>query len=115
MDYKKVFDKFNDQGFFVKTSAKPGLDGTVKASLNRRGNVLFNQGDVEGARRIFITTGYSDGLCRIGDYYQSKGRLLDALRMYWIAPDRSKSEPIIIHLSEIIKHLINEEEDSPDD
>jgi hypothetical protein len=115
MDYKKAFEKFNDQGFFAKTSAKPGLDGAVKASLNRRGNVLFNQGDVEGARRIFITTGYSDGLRRIGGYYQSQGRLLDALKMYWIAPDRGKSEPIIIRLSEIIRHLINEEEDSPDD
>ncbi|MDR1971490.1 MAG: hypothetical protein LBQ46_06170 [Treponema sp.] len=114
MDYKKVFDKFEDQGFFLKTSAKAGLDGAVKVSLNRRGNTLFNQGDIEGARRIFITTGYSDGLCRIGDYYQSKGRLLDALKMYWIAPDHSKSEPIIIRLSDLIRNLIKEE-DSPDD
>jgi hypothetical protein len=115
MDYKKTFNKFGEEHFFLKTGAKSGLDGAVKVSLNRRGNVLFNQGDVEGARRIFITTGYTDGLCRIGDYYRSKGRLLDALRMYWTAPDRSKSEPIIIRLSEIIKSLINEKEDSPDD
>jgi hypothetical protein len=115
MDYKKIFARFGEENFFVKTTAKAGLDGAVKVSLNRRGNVLFNQGDVEGARRIFITTGYTDGLCRIGDYYQSKGRPLDALKMYWIAPDRGKSEPIIIRLSEIIKSLINEKEDSPDD
>lgn len=113
MDYKKVFDRFKDQGFFVKTGANVGLDGAVKASLNRRGNLIFNQGDVEGARRIFITTGYSDGLCRVGDYYRSKGRILDALKMYWIAPDRSKSEPIITHLAEIISSLMKE--DSPDD
>jgi hypothetical protein len=113
MDYKKTFEKFEDQGFFIKSGVKAGLDSAVKVSLNRRGNALFNEGDVEGARRIFITTGYSDGLCRIGDYYQSKGRLLDALKMYWIAPDRGKSEPIIIRLSEIIRNLMNEE-DSPD-
>jgi tetratricopeptide (TPR) repeat protein len=115
MDYKKLFARFGEENFFIKTGARAGLDGAVKASLNRRGNVLFNQGDVEGARRIFITTGYSDGLCRIGDYYQSKGRFLDALKMYRAAPDHSKSEPIIIRLSEIIRSLINEKEDSPDD
>jgi hypothetical protein len=115
MDYKKAFEKFEDQGFFIKSGAKAGLDSAVKVSLNRRGNVLFNQGDVEGARRIFITTGYSDGLSRIGDYYQSKGRFLDALKMYWIAPDRGKSEPLVVRLSEIIRSLINEKEDSPND
>jgi hypothetical protein len=112
MDYKKLFEKFGDREFFIKTSqsgGKAGLDSAQKVSLNRRGNVLFNQGDIEGARRIFITTGYSDGLCRIGDYYRSKGRLLDALRMYWIAPDHGKAEPIIIRLSELIRDLINEE------
>jgi hypothetical protein len=115
MDYKKIFARFGEENVFLKTGARAGLDGTVKVSLNRRGNALFNQGDIEGARRIFITTGYTDGLCRIGDYYQSKGRLLDALKMYWIAPDHNKSEPIIIRLSEIIRSLINEKEDSPDD
>jgi hypothetical protein len=111
MDYKKVFEKFEENSF-VKTTASPKLDGALKVSLNRKGNVLYNEGDIEGARRIFITTGYSDGLSRIGDYYKSKGRLLDALKMYWIAPDRTKSEPIIIQLSEIIQNIMNKE-DSP--
>jgi hypothetical protein len=115
MDYKKVFEKFEGQDYFVKTTAKPSLDGNLKVSLNRKGNVLFNQGDIEGARRIFLTTGYSDGISRIGDYYKSKGQLLDALKMYWIAPDHTKSEPIIIQLSEMLRNLINEKEDPPDE
>ncbi|MDR1444880.1 MAG: hypothetical protein LBI94_08375 [Treponema sp.] len=113
MNYKKAFENFNDENFLVKTTAK--LDGAVKVSLNRKGNALYNQGDIEGARRIFITTGYSDGLRRIGDYYKSQGRMLDALKMYWIAPDHTKSETIIIQLSEIIRKLMNEGEDIPDD
>jgi hypothetical protein len=30
--------------------------------------------------------------------------------MYWIAPDRTKAEPIIMQLSEIIRHFIHEEQ-----
>ncbi|MDR3168127.1 MAG: hypothetical protein LBT93_09290 [Treponema sp.] len=115
MDYKKFFDKFDDQNGFIKTVSPPAIDGVQKAALNRKGNVLYNTGDIEGARRIFLTTGYSDGLARIGDYYKSKGRVLDALRMYWIAPDHTKAEPIIIQLSLIIKNLLYEKEDHPND
>jgi hypothetical protein len=112
MDYKKVFEQFKDQSAFIKTTVKPAIDGAGKAALNRRGNDLFNSGDIEGARRIFITTGYSDGLARVGDRYRAAGRELDALRMYWLAPDRVKAEPIIGHLSVIIKNLLREEGNS---
>ena len=53
-----------------------------------------------------MTTGYSDGLSRVGDYYKSQNRLIEALHMYWIAPDRNKSEPLIEQLSFLIKQLI---------
>jgi hypothetical protein len=110
MDYKKVFDRFEEQSGFIKTIARPSMDGSQKAALNRKGNVLYNSGDIEGARRIFLTTGYSDGLSRVGDYYKSQGRDLDALRMYWMAPDKNKAEPIVQRLSVIIQQLIHEEE-----
>ncbi|GHT72134.1 hypothetical protein FACS1894110_26450 [Spirochaetia bacterium] len=116
MDYKKCFEKFEDQNVFVKTTKVPAIDGELKVALNRKGNILYNSGDIEGAKRIFLTTGYSDGLARIGDYYKSEGRFLDALRMYWIAPDHTKSEPIIMQLSALLKDLIHEEEeDHPDE
>jgi hypothetical protein len=115
MDYKKVFEKFEEQKVFIKTTKVPPMDGSQKAALNRKGNVLYNSGDIEGARRIFLTTGYSDGLSRIGDYYKSQGRLLDALRMYWIAPDKTKTDPIIMQLSVLLQDLIHEEEDQPDE
>ena len=96
------------QNTFIKTTARPTIDGAQKAALNRKGNILYNSGDIEGARRIFLTTGYSDGLSRVGDYYNSKGRALDALKMYWIAPDRNKAEPIIVRLSAVIQNMIHE-------
>ena len=115
MDRKKIFNRFENQAVFIKTVDKPTISGAQKVALNRKGNILFNQGDIEGAKKIFQTTGYSDGLVRVGDYYKSKGRNLDALRMYWIAPDRTKSEAIIVELSALIKNLIHEEEDHPNE
>jgi len=109
MDLKSVFEKMQGQNTFIKTTVKPDINGNQKAALNRKGNVLYNSGKIEEARRIFLTTGYSDGLVRIGDYYQSKGKSLDALRMYWIAPDRSKAEPIIEQLSVVIQNLLSDE------
>ena len=108
IDNKKVFERFQGQDILIKTIKRPSLDGAQKVALNRKGNILFKAGDIEGARRIFLTTGYTDGLVRIGDYYKSKGRDLDALSMYWIAPDRKKSLPIIIRLSGVIQNLLKE-------
>ncbi|MDR2793176.1 MAG: hypothetical protein LBB61_05860 [Treponema sp.] len=109
MDVSKIFDKSGtNQGTFIKTGEKIALNSTQKVALNRKGNILYNSGDIEGAKRIFLTTGYSDGLVRIGDYYKTKGKLLDALRMYWIAPDHNRADSIVVQLSELIKELIYE-------
>jgi hypothetical protein len=110
MDYKKTFEKFAGQNGFIKTTVLPPMDGEQKAALNRKGNMLYNSGDIEGARRIFLTTGYSDGISRVGDHYRNCNRPLDALKMYWTAPDRTKQEPLLMRLAEIIQILIHEEE-----
>jgi hypothetical protein len=115
MDYKKIFEKFDGKNNFVKTTVPPSVEGSDKAALNRKGNMLFNSGDIEGARRIFMTTGYSDGLSRVGDYYKSQNRLIEALRMYRIAPDRNKAEPLIEQLAGIIKVLIEEPAEDNED
>lgn len=113
MDYKKIFERFEEPHTFIKTTHKPAMDGSQKAALNRKGNMLYNAGDIEGARRIFLTTGYSDGLSRIGDTYKAQNRYLDALNMYRIAPNQKKFESLIENLSVIIKNLIHEEGESP--
>jgi len=110
MKYKKFFDKFENENIFIKTTVPPSIDGAKKAALNRKGNELFNSGDIESARRIFLTTGYSDGITRIGDYYKSQDRLVEALQMYWIAPDKTKCEPLLAQLAGIIHTLIKKEE-----
>jgi hypothetical protein len=115
MDYKKIFERFEGKNIFVKTTVPSSVEGSDKAALNRKGNMLFNSGDIEGARRIFMTTGYSDGLSRVGDYYKSQNRLIEALRMYRIAPDRNKAEPLIEQLAGIIKVLIEDNGEPAED
>ena len=109
MDRKKTFENFDDQNAFIKVTKPTPVDGSQKAALNRKGNQLFNDGKIEEARRIYMTTGYSDGLSRVGDYYKSKGRLLEALKMYWMAPDKNKSQPIIEQLAGLVQNMINED------
>ena len=111
MDFKKVLENKDGENIFIKTTVKPVVGSEQKAVLNRKGNVFFNSGDIENARRIFLTTGYSDGLCRVGDYYKSQGRLMDALRMYWLAPDHARAEPIMMQLALLLQNFIHEEED----
>jgi len=112
MDYKNIFKDKEGEGIFIRKTSSPEMEAADKAALNRKGNIFFNHGDVERARRIFLTTGYSDGIIRIGDYYRSNGRPLDALRMYWMAPDRKKAEPIILKLSTIIQTLMKEDQNN---
>ena len=101
----------SDNKHFIKVTenALTPLSSEQKVVLNRRGNQLFNKGFINEAQRIFITTGYSDGLTRVGDYYAAKNNTLEALRMYCLAKNKRKSEPIIDSLVRLIKVLIDTE------
>ena len=96
---------------FIKTTGEAGiaLSREQKAALNRRGNELFNAGDIEAAKRIFMATGYSDGLTRVGDVYARQDRGVDALQMYWAAHNRRQAEPLIETLSAVISAVLAED------
>ena len=89
---------------FVKItdSGKKELKINDRVALNRKGNQFFNEGNIEVARRIFITTGYSDGLTRVGDYYYKNNNYLEALKMYSIAPAPEKKDELIKKISNIV-------------
>ena len=93
---------------FIKTSELPikTLTAEQKAKLNLRGNELYNKKDIAAAERIFITTGYSDGLVRIGDYYTNQNEHLKALKFYHLAHNTNKEGILLDKLAEIIRMLI---------
>lgn len=93
---------------FIKVTDKPlrGLSSEQKAVLNRKGNVLFNEGKYDAACRIFVTTGYSDGLARIGDLYYKQNRGLTALKYYLLANNKAKSEAVYEKIASIISIIM---------
>jgi len=109
---KNLFSRFPDEGL-IKSADEPlrAVELDRKAKLNRRGNELFNGGDIETARRIFQTTGYSDGLIRVGDRYMQDRRPVDALKMYWLARDERKIEALVGDMAVVIQKLLREEEE----
>ena len=97
---------------FLKSAAQPTLiSGQQRAVLIRKGNELFNKGEVEAARRVFLTTGYTDGLVRVGDHYMQRSRPLEAFRMYWLAPERSKSDRMIEKMAAVVRIWLKESND----
>ena len=60
---KDVLESKAKLGGFIKTSDAPlaNLDSSQKVQLNRRGNMLLNEGKFEEAKRIFVTTDKEKG------------------------------------------------------
>lgn len=108
-DVKRTLAEHEIPEGFIKVTEKPlgTLSSEQKAALNRKGNVLFNQGRVEEALRIFVTTGYSDGLTRVGDWYKGRDKPLVALKYYVLAHNKNKSEAIYEKLSQLLSTLVD--------
>lgn len=105
---KNQIDSKPEELKFIKTSDLPleGLSDQQKVALNRKANALLNEGKIEMAKRIFITTGYSDGLTRIGNNYNKENKYLEALKMYLLAHNKRKSEPIIEKISQTVSVML---------
>ncbi len=116
-DRKRLEEQFTDAvkeqkipDGFIKVTDNPvdGLTSEQKVILNRKANTMFNNGNIEDARRIYITTGYSDGLTRVGDYYMNKNESLKALKSYYLAHNKRDAEPIYESLAKVISTLLND-------
>ena len=93
---------------FIKVTDNPvkGLTSEQKDILNRKANAMFNAGNIEDARRIFITTGYSDGLTRVGNYYSSNNEPLKALKVYYLAHNSRNAEPIYENIAKVLSSIL---------
>ena len=106
---KQILKSQQSEGFIKVTDAPvSSLNSEQKVILNRKGNELFNQGNIEGARRIYTTTGYSDGLTRVGDKYMESNQSIKALKQYVLAHNKGKSEAIYEKMAMVISKLLKE-------
>ncbi len=105
----KILDEFPNEGFLKVTDVRNNeLTDHQRVILMRRGNDFFNNGDIDQAKRVFLTIGYTDGLIRIGDYYYSNNQPFEAFKMFKIAPAPDRIENMIGKMTHIIKSWIKE-------
>lgn len=110
MNRSEALKKIPAQGFLKLTRGEPPpLTREQRTALIRKGNQFFNQGDYEKAKKIFLTTGYTDGIIRMGDYYIRKQNVLEAFRMYKLAPAPDKVENLIMQMAGVVQHWLKEE------
>jgi len=107
---RPVFDDSLAAPGFLKTGRDSAatLSSEQRAALVRRGNELFNRGAIEQAKRIFLTAHYTDGIVRVGDHYLRQKQPLEAFRMYWLAPERTRSEQLIARMATVIRDWLRE-------
>lgn len=108
IEFEEALKNKQPQDGFIKVTDNPvnGLTSEQKVVLNRKANIMFNNGNIEDARRIFITTGYSDGLTRVGNYYMNKNESLKALKVYYLAHNKRNSEQIYQNIADILSVLL---------
>lgn len=94
----------------IGLSGRKQLSPSDRAALIRKGNEHFNSGNFELAKRIFITTGYSDGLIRVGDHCMEQGNPMEALRLYWLAPAPDKVNHFMERTAGILRKWLKEGE-----
>lgn len=109
MKRREILNRIPEKGFIkVPESGTASLSPERKVKLLRKGNELFNEGDVETAGKIFVTIGYTDGIIRVGDYYYNHCRPLDALRMYKAAPAPQKVEFLIAKMAQVVRSWLSD-------
>ena len=108
---EELLKKIPKEGFLkiTESRAEP-MSKEQRVALIRKGNDLFNRKQYDMAKKIFLTTGYSDGLIRLGDLYMDNNEPVEAFRMYWLAPDRKKVEVMMEKTVAIVKEWLKEGE-----
>jgi hypothetical protein len=81
-----------------------------RLALIRKGNELFNGGEIEKAARIFTATAYKDGLIRVGDYfYFDKKNPLRALEYYREAKFEKRVKELSERIVMVLKKWLSED------
>jgi hypothetical protein len=101
------------EGFLKITARKPAgaakLAESERVALIRKGNELYNLKKYELARKIFVTTGYADGLIRLGDLYLKHSQPLEAFRMFLLAPDSKRVQAMVEKSVAVLRHWLSED------
>jgi len=113
MSAEDILKRLPPSGFVkVCGDKRESLPQDKRAALIRKGNELFNAGKYDLAKRIFLTTRYTDGLIRLGDMYFKRKKPLHALQAYWLAPSPAKAEAMIERMAAVVSKWLMQEKDA---
>jgi hypothetical protein len=105
----ELLNRLPREGFLkISESQTARLEEDQRVALIRKGNALFNEKKYDLAKKVFLTTGYADGLIRLGDMYMKEKKPLEALRMYWLAPETAKVDALVERASEVLRQWLKE-------
>jgi len=109
MSGEKILQKIPKEGF-LKLTRPPGkgITPSQKAALIRKGNELYNRKQYDQAKKIFLTVGYTDGISRIGDLCYKNKKILEAFRMYAMAPAPDKKAQMIEKMARVVQIWLHE-------
>ncbi len=86
------------------------MDSKERVELIRRGNELFNNGEINKAAALFVKTGYRDGLTRIADHlFYDKRQPLYALKYYRMVNRQDKVQEIFERMAFALGKLLGKE------
>lgn len=109
MKNNKILEELPREGFLKVTDVRNhSLSDHQRVVLMRKGNEFFNNGEIDKAKRVFLTIGYTDGLIRIGEYYYSRNMPFEAYKMFKLAPAPDRVETMIEQMSRVVRNWINE-------
>lgn len=99
-----IFNSIPKVGFIkVPKSGTVNINSKEKVLLIRKANELMNQDNFDAAKRIYLAVGYSAGLIRLGDHYESEGETLEALKMYKAADAKTKLTNLSMKMAEVLR------------
>ena len=106
----EIVKKLPPRGLLKKTLVKPAaLTEHQRTALIRKGNEVFNRGDVALAEKIYRTTRYTAGLARIGDWYVRQNRPFEAFDVYRAARCRGKADLLVERMARVLSGWLKEE------
>jgi hypothetical protein len=113
MGAEEILKKLPKSGFLKLTAENhPDITQEKRAALIRKGNELFNAGKYDLARKIFITTKYTDGLIRLGDHYLKRKKHILALQIYWLAPCPEKVAVLVERMASVMSKWLMEQKEA---
>ncbi len=97
---------------FIETART--MDDKTRVELIRKGNELFNSGDIKGAAVLFVKTGYRDGITRVADhYFYDLRRPLVALKFYRMVNRQDKVNEIFERMVFALGRLLGKDTPQP--